>query len=343
LPQDRYAERDRRLQFLDDLVGRLDATPALEAATPINAVPFSGVGWDAPTFTAEGQDPTQAATNGSLSLEAIQSGYFETFAVPLVRGRSFEWTDHQDAPAVAIVSEDVAARLWPGEDPIGRRLKMGDPNSPDVWRTVVGVASRTRYRDLRASQPTLYVPAAQLIVTAQSLVVRSTAAPALVAAIVREQVRATDPSVRVSRIAPFAELLREPLARPRFYTILLAMFGGTALLMSAIGLYAVIAAAVRQRHAELGVRMACGATPADVRRLIVSQGVRLAAVGAGAGLALTVMVTQFLRGFLYEVHPLDPAALGLAALLLIGAAFVASYVPARTAGRMDPLAALRAE
>jgi len=341
LPQDRYAERGRHLQFLEDVVARLEATTVISAATPINAVPFSGVGWDAPTVTAEGQDATQVATNGSLNLEAIHPGYFDTFGVALVRGRPFSARDRDDAPAVAIVSADVAARVWPGQDPLGKRLKMGDLESEDTWRTVVGVASRTRYRDLRAPQATLYVPAAQLIVTAQSLVVRSTAPLSRVADVIREEVRATDPAVRVPRIALFDELLREPLARPRFFTVLLSVFGVSALLLSAVGLYAVIAASVRQRYAEIGIRLALGATPADVSRMIVHEGMRLAGLGAAAGLALAVVVTPLLQGLLYEVHPLDPAALVTATLLLLGAAVVASYLPARTAGRMNPLAALR--
>ena len=341
MPQDRYTERGRHEQFLDEVVARLEATPAISAATPINAAPFSGVGWDVPTVTAEGQDATQVARNGALNLEAIQPGYFDTFGVALVRGRPFSDRDRDDAQAVAIVSEDVAERLWPEQDPLGKRLKMGGVNSDDIWRTVVGVAERTRYRDLRASQATLYVPDAQLIVTAQSLVVRSTVSVSSVADVIREQVRATDPAVRVPRIAPFDELLREPLARPRFYTVLLGVFGVSALLLSAIGLYAVIAASVRQRYAEIGVRLALGATPADVRRMIVREGARLAGLGAAAGLALAFVVTPLLRGLLYEVHPLDPAALVAATLLLLGAAVVASYLPARTAGRMNPLAALR--
>ena len=220
---------------------------------------------------------------------------------------------------------------------------MGDANSNDDWRTVVGVAARTRYRDLRASQPTLYVPAEQLVVAAQSLVIRSTVPAARVADIVHEQVRAIDPAVRVPRVAPFGDLLREPLARPRFYAILLALFGGSALLLAAVGLYAVIAASVRQRYVEIGVRLAVGATPADVRRLVVREGVGLAAIGAGAGLAITVLATRLLGDLLYEVGPLDPAMLGGAALLLLGAAAAASYLPARAAACIEPLAALRSD
>jgi putative ABC transport system permease protein len=340
LPQDRYTERGRRLQFLEELVTRLEATPTIAAATPINAVPFSGVGWDVPVITAEGQNAAEVAANGSVNLEAVQPGYFDTFAVA-VRGRSFDGRDRENTPAVAIVSVDVASRLWPGQDPIGKRLKMGDLESKDIWRTVVGVASRTRYRDLRAPQATLYVPDTQLIVTADSLVVRSTAPLAQVADVAREQVRAIDSTVRVPRVAPFGELLREPLARPRFYTFVLGVFGISALLLSAIGLYAVIAASVRQRYAEIGVRLALGAGPADVQRMVLREGMLLAAGGAVIGLALALVVTQFLRGLLYEVDPLDPAALLMATVLLLGAAGVACYLPARAAARMDPLVALR--
>jgi predicted permease len=340
LPQDRYADRGRHLKFLEDVVARLEATPTIAAATPINAMPFSGVGWDVPIVTAEGQNAEEVAANGSANLEAIQPGYFETFGVA-VRGRPFDPRDRDDAPQVAIVSVDVASRLWPGQDPIGKRLKMGDLDSEDPWRTVVGVASRTRYRDLRAPQATLYVPDTQLIVTAQSLVVRSTAPLSQVAEVARNAVRASDPAVRVPRVAPFGELLREPLARPRFYTFVLGVFGVSALLLCAIGLYAVIAASVRQRYAEIGVRLAVGASPADVRGMILREGMRLAAGGAAAGLALALVVTQFLRGLLYEVHPLDPVVLVTATILLLLAAVVASYLPARTAARMDPLVALR--
>jgi len=338
---DRYAERDRRLQFLEEVVARLHAAPAIAAATPINATPFSGVGWDVPTVTAEGQNAVEVAANGSVNLEAIQPSYFDTFGVTLVRGRPFDVRDRGDAPPVAIVSADAASRLWPGQDPIGKRLKLGDLESKDNWRTVVGVASRTRYRELRAAQPTLYVPDTQLIVTAQTLVVRSTAPLPQVADVVREQVRATDPAVRIPRIAPFGELLRAPLARPRFYAFVLGVFGVSALLLSAIGLYAVIAASVRQRYAEIGVRLALGATPADVRRMVVRQGMGLALIGAGAGLVLVLLVTQFIRSLLYEVNPLDPASLLMATSLLLVAAGVACYLPARTAARMDPLVALR--
>jgi putative ABC transport system permease protein len=343
LPADQAADRERHARLLDEVVMALDADPLIDGATPINALPFTGIGWDVPLFSAEGQDIARAKANGSLDLEAIEPGYFETFGVPLVRGRPFDERDDADAPAVAIVSEDAAARLWPSDDALGKRLKMGAPEDKGEWMTVVGVAARTRYRDLRAPRATLYVPSEQLVVGAQSLVVRSEAPIARVADAVRARLRAIDSGVRVSRVVPFETLLAAPLARPRFYAVLLTLFGTTALLLTAIGLYGVSAASVKQRSMEIGVRLSVGATAADIRWLVQREGLWLAALGVIAGAWPAIAATRLLSGLLYEVGPLDPVALAAAVVLVFVAAAVASYVPARAASRINPLAALRAE
>jgi predicted permease len=336
-------ERNRHLQFLEEAIAQLEAVSGIDAVTPINATPFSGVGWDVPTFTADGQGAVEAADNPSLNLEAIHPGYFDAFGVAIVQGRPFGRQDRSDAPLVAIVSDEVARRTWPDEAPIGKRLKMGDVDSEDPWRTVVGVAAQTRYRDLRTPQPTLYLPAEQMIVTAESLVLRAAVPPALLADAVRDTIGRLDPTVRVSGIVPFGDLLREPLARPRFYTLVLGLFGATALLLAAVGLYAVISATVRQRTREIGVRIALGASPRRVRRLVVREAMMLGALGAVAGLVAAAGSSRLLRGLLYEVQPLDPTTLTAAALLLIGVAALASYLPAQAAARIDPLLTLRAE
>jgi len=341
LPQPKYADRTRHLQFLNDVVQQLEGAPAIAAATPVNAAPFSGTGgWDA-IFTGEGQ-PTDQAANPLLNFEAVHPNYFETFGVTLVRGRAFTDRDRWGAPEVAIVSEDVAALTWPGEDPVGKRVKIGRIDSDQPWRTVVGVARRTRYRELTEARPTLYVPAEQFIVSAHRLVLRTTSPLAAVAALARDRVRAVDPEVQVMRVAPFSELLEAPLARPRFNAFLIGVFGVAAVLMAAVGLYAVMGAYVHQRHAEIGVRMALGATASDVRHLVLGEGLRLAALGAGIGLAAAFLVTRLVRGLLYEVDPLDPASMFAAALLLVAVAALASYLPARRATRFDPIATLRA-
>ena len=344
MPASKYQSRPRHAQFLDDAMAALEATPAVIAATPVNAPPFSGnAGWDVPRFAAEGQTAERAATNPALNLESIFPNYFAAFGVRLVRGRYFADTDRDASPRVAIVSADVAARTWPGDDPIGKRLKMGGADSSAGWLTVVGVVDPTRYRDLRELRATLYLPAHQFQMTSQRLVLRTTASVAEVAAIARERIAAVDAAVLVTRVASFDDLLAGPLARPRFNAFVLGIFGVAALLLAAIGLYAVLAAYVRQRGKEIGIRIAIGATTADVRRLVVGEGVRLAGAGALIGLGGAALTAQLLRGFLFEVQPLDPLTMTAVVMVLTTAAAVATYLPVRRAMRVDAVTMLRME
>ena len=277
-----------------------------------------------------------------MTVLPIHPNYFETFGVTLVRGRPFTRADRQDAPNVAIVSEDVAARVWPGEDPIGKQIKFGGLEWNDPWRTIVGVARPTRYRELAEKRATLYLPAEQFLVAAQMLVLRTASPLPLVAGLAREGVRAVDPDVHVMRVAPFSELLAEPLARPRFNAFVLGVFGVAALLLAAVGLYAVMAAYVRQRYPEIGIRVALGATASDVRRLVLGEGLRLAGLGVALGVAGAVVANRLLCGLLFDVDPLDPVSIVAAMLLLVGVSALASYVPARRAVDLDPIATLRA-
>ncbi len=342
LPQTKYADRGRHAEFLDQAVSQLEAVPAIAAATPVNVRPFSGEGgWDVPRFTAEAQSAERAAANPSLNLESVYSNYFQTFEIALVRGRAFTTADREGTLDVAIVSGDVAARTWPGEDPIGKRLKMGGPESRDKWRTLVGVAAPTRYRELARQRATVYLPAAQFLITAQMLVLRTGAPLDLVASLARDRIRAVDQDVYVMRVASFTRMLDGPLARPRFNAFLLRVFGVAALLLATIGLYAVMAAYVRQRDREIALRVALGATAANVRRLVLGEAVWLAGLGAAIGLVGTACATRMVRAMLFEVDALDPSTLLGAALLLMAASALASYVPMRRATRVDAVAMLR--
>ncbi len=334
---------ERRLQFLEAVLARLASVPRIEAATPVNSQPFAGaLGWDVPRFTAEGQSEAQVAANPSLNFEAVFPGYFSTLGVAVRRGRGFTPDDRKDAPRVAVVDEAMAARTWPGQDPIGRRVKFG-LQAKNEWWSVVGVAATTRYRELRTPRPSLYVPAEQLMVTAPRLVIRTSATAGFVAGVVRDAVRAVDPSVRVQRVSPYVEFMRQPLAAPRFNALVLMVFAASALLMSAIGLFGVMAASVRQRRPEIGVRLALGATSEAVLRMVLGEGLRLALLGALAGLALAGFGAGLLRGLLFEVEPLDPASLLGAAVVLVAAAVAATWLPARYATRVAPVEVLRAE
>jgi putative ABC transport system permease protein len=187
------------------------------------------------------------------------------------------------------------------------------------------------------------LPAEQFIVAARMLVLRTASPLAVVAQLARERVGAVDQDVQVMRVAPFSELLERPLARPRFSAFLIVVFGLAALLLAAIGVYALIAASVRQRYTEIGLRMALGATASNVRALVLTEGLRLAGVGAAIGLATAMAATRLLRGLLFNVDALDPVSMLMAVLLLLGVATLASYVPARRATRVDPMTALRVE
>jgi predicted permease len=342
LPYSRYVEQARQAQFLEEVVERLEAAPAIAAATPVNVRPFSGDGgWDVPRFTAEGQDAARAAANPPLNLESIYHNYFATFEVPIVNGRAFTPADREGAPAVAIVTEDVAARTWPGENPIGKRIKMGGLDSEYRWLTIVGVAALTRYRELTTPRATLYLPAPQFLVAAQMFALRTTASLELAASIARDSVRAVDPTVQVMRVQPFEQLLDGPLARPRFNAFLLSVFGVIALVLAAIGLAGVTATYVRQRDRELALRVALGATPANVRRLVLGEALSLGLAGAVLGLAGAASATRVVRGMLYEVEPLDPLTLAGAALLMLIAVALAAYAPARRAAAVDASRMLR--
>jgi putative ABC transport system permease protein len=341
LPRATFGERHQHAQFLDEAIARLEAVPAIVAATPVNVSPFTGQGWDTPRFTAEGQDADQAVANPSLNLESIHPNYFATFQIPMRRGRAFTAADREGAPDVAIVSEDVAARIWPQKDPIGKRLKLGDVDSRGRWYTVVGVAAQTRYRTVLSPRPTLYLPAAQFQMTARMLVVRTTAPLELVTSLANDRLEAIDPGVQLMRVAPFSDLLARPLARPRFNAVLLGIFGLAALLLSTVGLYAVMAAYVRQRDREIAVRVALGATAGAVRRIVLGEAARLAGAGALVGVVGAVIASRALRGMLFDVHPLDPLTIVSASVLLIGAAVLASSAPVRRATRADVATLLR--
>ena len=336
-------DRVRHAAFLHGVITQLQSVSSISAVTPVNGTPFSVAGWDVPRFTAEGQTAEQAAQNPALNLEEIFPNYFSTLGVPMVRGRAFTHADRRDAPQVAIISEAVAARTWPDENPVGKRMKLGGPQSKDNWLTIVGVAANTRYRELTKVHPTLYLPAEQFLMTAQLLAVRTTASLADVTALSRERVRAIDPAAQVMRAVPFRALAHERLAQPRFSAFLLNAFGGVAMLLATVGLYAVMATHVRQRGRDIAVRSALGATAAHLRRLILGEALLLASAGAIVGIAGAAAATRLFYTMLYEVDRLDPIALGGAALLLMATSALAAYLPARRAARIDPLIALRYE
>ncbi len=318
------------------------AVPGVTQLTPIAAQPFYGPQVFTARWAATGQSDAEAAASPQVPFEVGGPDYFSTFDIPLVRGRGFLESDRADAPPVVVVSRAVAERFWPGQNPVGRQLRLLGDTSVRAWHTVVGEAGDIRYRNLRLATPSVYVPWRQLFF--QGVVAIRTSIP-LDAALpdLRRAVRRADPGVTITRADAMDELLAEQLALPRLSTQLLAGFGLASLVLAAIGLYGVMAATVRERTHEFAIRAALGATPGRLRRQVLTQAGIIALSGGVVGLAGALATSHFLRALLFEVHPTDRTALLSACAVLMVVALAAAYVPAWLATKADPASALRSE
>lgn len=344
LPPELPRERARQVALQETMLEQVTAIPSVASAAALPSRPFSGqAGWLI-TYTGEGQTPEEQATNAILNFEVVGPEYFHTLEIPLHRGRAFSARDREDAPRVAIVSESIARHTWPGEDPIGKRLKGGAHDSPGEWITVVGVVGETRYRDLTVPQPSLYLPIRQFDgPVPMNLAVRTQADPAGVVPQVQHALEQVQPGLMLMGGGSMRQLLAAPLARPRFGTLLLGSFAVVTLLLATVGIYGVMASTVRHRTREVGIRLALGATAGEVRWLLLRQGVRLALWGCALGTAGALLGARALRSMLFEVTPTDPVTFVAVVVLLLGAATLACYAPARRASRVDPVKTLRVE
>jgi putative ABC transport system permease protein len=346
LPESRQRNPRSMLAFYDELLPRVMALPGVVSATPTHVGPGSGTfGLSAPMFF-EGQTPDESRTNSFSTWEPVLPSYFRTFGIPILRGRAFTDTDRRDGAPVAIVSESVAERYWPGRDPIGRRLQfVRSTSGPEwPWVTVVGVAADTRYRELTKSWMTVYFPADQFFFfQAASLVVRASSTPEALAPALREAVRAIEPGATVASIAPMDTLLAREIARPLTAVTVSGGFALIAIALAAVGVYGVMSYEVRQRRREIAVRSAIGATSAAIFKTVLQRSLLVGLAGAGIGLVLAGAVTRTLVSLLYGIQPVDPVVFLVGAGVLLAVVAAAACLPARRAAAVDPIDALRAE
>ncbi|HEV8146836.1 MAG TPA: ABC transporter permease [Bryobacteraceae bacterium] len=328
-----------RRAFYSEILDRIRALPGVQDAGAILIRPLSGtVGWDS-DYTIEGQTPEQQRSNPHGNYEAISTGYFRTMGIPLLSGRDFAAADNSSTTGVVIVNEGTARRFWPSGDAVGKRLRLGSaPSAP--WLTVVGVAKDVRYREWESVRPDLYIPLLQRAQHRTDFVIKTQGDPWALVAAVRREVFAIDKNQPISNVTTMDALVDAALARSRFNGAVLALLAGCALLLAAIGIYAVLSYSVIQRTPEIGIRMALGATPAEIARLVTSSGLRLVLVGAAVGLIAAAMVSRLLSGLLYGVTALDPRAYVLAAVVLIAVAVIACLSPALRSASIDPAEAL---
>ena len=321
------------------LLERVAAAPGVERVGAVAILPVrsccSFIG-----YFPEGKRYPRGEGPSSL-YNVVTPGFFGAFGMRLLAGRTFDNRDGMGAPRVAVVNRTFAEREWPGQDPLGRRFKIDNPDD-SVWVTVVGVVGDVVQREVQTeSRAQTYVPHAQNPWRTMSLVARTSRDPAAAAPAVRREIRAFDKDLPVARVATMRQVVRERMFQPRVYGTMFGIFAAAALLLASVGLYGVMAYTVAQRTHEIGVRMSLGAQPRDVLRLVVRDGARLTALGLAIGLPAAFGLARLLRGTLYGVSPSDPATFVGISILLTTVAIVASYLPARRAARVDPMEALR--
>jgi predicted permease len=343
LNKERYPAREARHNTVDQLVSRLERLPQVTRASAMLLRPFEHgpIGMDT-GVVLEGQadTPATASTNPVLNWEWITSGYFEAMRIPLLRGRVFDAGDTSRSPLVAIVSAATAARLWPGQDPIGKRLHMSLSQDGE-WHTVVGVVGSARYREIESPRFDLYVPLRQADPDGQHFMVRTSVNPLTVAQAVAAEVTGFDKALSADGITTMEAIVRRTQGPWRFNMLVFGLFGSVALGLAAVGLFALVAFDVAQRTREIGLRIALGAARRDVVRLMIWQGARPSAIGLFAGVVAALMLTRLLSQFLFEITPTDPITF-VGVVILLGVVIVlASYLPARRAAAIDPQVVLR--
>ena len=347
LPEAHYAGLKVAL-FYDRLLDRVAQLPGVQAAGVCRFLPLSGS--DASlNFQIEGQPRLNAADQPRAKYRTASGGYFAALGIPLIRGRLFDGRDNQHTPKVVIVNETAARRYWPDRDPIGKRILSGIDE--DQWSSIIGVVGDVKHSGLDAdTNPETYYHYLQIppevmnfAESTMALVIRTSSDPAAMTSAVRQDLRTLDPSQPVFNVHTMQDVLNGSVAQPRFRTFLLSVFAGLALVMATLGLYGVVAYSVSQRITELGIRVALGAQPGNILKLVVFRATGLAAIGLGIGMAITLGGSRILSRFLFGVSAADPITVAATCLVILLVALTASLVPALRAARVNPATALRAE
>jgi putative ABC transport system permease protein len=335
----RYPAAADVVRFERDMIDRLRAIPAVTSASASSSLSSISI-------SIEGRDLGKVPSAGAA---LVYPGYFETMRIPIRAGFSFTGRETTQSPKVAIVNETLARRFLAGGNPIGQRIKWGSLSSTDPWCTVIGVVGDMKTAALDAPQePMVYFPALQAdtgtvtrFMRSATYVVRTGGDPSAVFGAVRQAVKTADPELPIVGPGLVADGIARTLAGREFNTVLLGGFALLALVLAAAGIYGLMAYAVTQRTREIGIRLAIGATPVDVLRLVVGQTTRVALVGLVTGLIGALALTRVLRSMLFDVSPLDPITFVAATLVLFGIAVLAGYIPARRAAGIDPQSAIR--
>ena len=343
VPQSRYPDGKRQAAFYRQMLEAIERHREIQSAAILFPNPIEGRNANG-TFTIEGQPGLKRADRPFTALASVSRDYFRTLGIPIIQGRAFTDRDRDPSPAVAIVNATLSRRYFAGQDPIGTRVRFGDSGKDEDWITIVGIAGDSRNVGLNEPPtPLLYLPYDTFPLAFMGIVARSAAGAGVVASIARSELKSIDPDMPIDRIAPLQDLLYDSMAEPRFRTLLLSAFALMAVALAAVGIYGLMSFSVIQRTREIGIRVALGAQPAQVVMPVVREGLTLALGGIALGVAGSFVVTRVLTTFLFGVPPTDAKTYVAVAVLLLGVALLATYIPSRRAARVDPVSALRAE
>jgi putative ABC transport system permease protein len=351
VPSAKYDGADAQRGFVSRVLAQLSAIPGVSHAGAVYFLPL-GDGSTNGDVSLEGEPPAAPGKERYAGYRIVMGDYLESMGIAVRRGRPLQPTDAGGQPLVAVVNEAFVRSFFNGQNPLGKRVTFGTPDSTAEWREIVGVVGDVHHGGLsEAAQPELYVPATQLtadfwtifVPLPISFVVRSNLPTATLFPAIKAAVHEVDPEQAVSRLRPVSELVSDSVARYRFSMLLLTVFGALALIIAAVGVYGVMAYAVTQRTRELGIRLALGASRSSVQYLVLGRGLAMAALGIGIGLAGAMALTRLLVTQLFDVSPTDPAVLAAAVGTLAAVSAVACFIPAFRATRVDPVIALRSE
>jgi putative ABC transport system permease protein len=343
LPQNSYSEAARIRTFIRELMDRIGKIPGVEAVGGVSAIPLSGSG-SSGTTTVDSRSVEPEKATPEADWRRATPGYFSTMGIRLIRGRFFNDHDIETSPPVAIIDETMAGTYWPGEDPIGKRIRRGGSQSTQPWSTIVGVVGHVRDRTLEApSRVQFYWPYAQDPARGIGLAVRTSLEPRALASAVQHEVMALDPDLPISTIRTMGELISNSMARRKFSMLLLAIFAGAALLLAVIGIYGVISYMVAQRTHEMGIRMALGANRSSLLRLVLMQSACLTVAGIFLGLLGSLVLSRMISSLLFDVSAVDPLVFLSLSGILATVAMLASLLPASRATKVDPMVVLRYE
>jgi putative ABC transport system permease protein len=344
LPAAKYPKPENYISFYQQVTERIASVPGVKAAGITSVLPLSS-NFDGRGLAVE-DFPKPRGEELSVDLYVATPGYLKAMEIGLAKGRPITEMDTKDSALIALINKTMAHDLWPNQDPIGKRVRFagGDDSNTQPWRTIVGVVNDVSQYALDQKPPMqLYLPHAQFPTSVNTIVVKTEADPLGVVGAVRNEILAVDRDQAVFQITTLEQLLGESILVRRFFMLLLSVFAGLALILAAVGIYGVMSYAVTQRTQEIGIRMALGARPGDVLRLIVKNGLVLAAIGIGVGLVAAVGLTRLMEKLLYGVSATDATTFAGVSLALIAVVLLACYLPARRATKVDPLVALRSE